>query len=393
MSMEKSNKQIQFEFLPLTLSIETLGGVSTPIVKRGTPLPTQRSQTFSTAADNQESVEIKVLLGERTLASKNLVLGSCLLKDIPPAPKGQPQVTVTFKVDIYCGITVEAIEKTSGSKIEATLKKKELILTNEIINRMVSEAIENQLEDKARSLIKSAELRIRKDQEENIVTDTTNKIEAMVSEIGLALTAGDKLSIALNTTNLEKLLTEPRNDYSIFDGFFTNIFKPKPDKKVVTTQQKSTASREATKPKTPSVEVSTSNAPLIQIFLESIDPELELKRQGAWEALNNSIPEGRVQAAHSMREVLRLLLDKLSPAAKVQTAPWYQKPDDGPAITRKMRIRYAIAGDSVDVSDSTLDIIEGFSAAAYSVYSKLSAQSHSDKKPTITATRMYLYCL
>ena len=79
--MVEQEKPKQFEFLPLTLSIETLGGLSTPLVKRGTPLPAIRSQTFSTATDNQPSVEIKVLLGERPLANKNLVLGkhTCIL--------------------------------------------------------------------------------------------------------------------------------------------------------------------------------------------------------------------------------------------------------------------------------------------------------------------------
>jgi len=121
-----------------------------------------------------------------------------------------------------------------------------------------------------------------------------------------------------------------------------------------------------------------------------IDPELETKRLGAWEALNTNRTEGMVQATHSMREVLRQLMDTLSPVEKVQNAPWYKKPNGDTNVTRNMRIRYAIAGDSTDISESTLDLIKGCSAATDSVYSKLSAQSHTGKKPTITATRMYL---
>ena len=129
----KDNDELQFDFLPLTVSIETLGGVSTPLILRGTPLPAKRSQTFSTAADNQPSVEIKVLLGERLLANKNIEIGACMLKDIPPASRGQPQISVTFEVDRFCNVKVEAVELKSGGKIEATLKEKGTSLTNDLI--------------------------------------------------------------------------------------------------------------------------------------------------------------------------------------------------------------------------------------------------------------------
>ncbi|MBA7468447.1 MAG: Hsp70 family protein [Dehalococcoidia bacterium] len=391
--MEKGHKQIQFEFLPLTLSIETLGGISTPLVKRGTLLPTERSQTFSTAADNQESVEIKVLFGERPLASKNLVLGSCLLEDILPAPKGQAEIVVTFKVDKYCGVTVEAVEKKSGRKIEAKLIKEQLTLTNETVDRMIAEARKNQQEDEARSLITSAEWRIRKDQEGKKVTETTRKIESMVSEIGIALMNGDAIFIAQKTKELEKLLAKPLTTYTDF-GFadlFSGFSPSRTTRRVVKPQQKAAPSKvEKPEPKNSLAEVSTPTTTFVQSFLESVDPELELKRLGAWEALNSNRPESRVQATHSMRELLRLLLDKLSPAEKVQKASWYNKPDSGASITRAMKIRYAIAGDSNEISESTFNLIRDMSAAVDSMYAKLSAQSHTEKKTTITATRMYL---
>jgi hypothetical protein len=389
--VEQEHKKMQFEFLPLTVSMETLGGQSTPLVKRGTPLPTERSQTFSTAADNQKSVKIHVLLGERPLASKNLSLGSCLLEGIPPAPKGHPQITVTFRVDEYCGVTVEALEKQSGRRIEATLVKEQLILTNESIDRMLTEARENQLEDKARSLITSAEQRIRKDQERDTVTITTRKIESTVGEIGIALINRDTELIAEKTKELEKLLAEPITTSLDFDDLFSSFFTRKTTRRAVKPQQTVPPSKvERPEPKTSLSEVPTVTTTFIQNFLESVDPELELKRLGAWEALNSNRPEGRVQATHSMREVLRLLLDKLSPAEKVQKTSWYKRPDSGASITRAMKIRYAIAGDSNEISESTLSLIRDMSATVESTYARLSAQSHTEKKTTITATRMYL---
>jgi len=389
--VEQEHKKMQFEFLPLTLSMETLGGKSTPLVKRGTPLPTERSQTFSTAADNQKSVEIHVLLGERPLASKNLSLGSCLLEDIPPAPKGLPQITVTFKVDKYCGVTVEAIEKQSGRKIEAKLVKEQLILTNERIDRILKEARENQQEDKARSLITSAEQRIQQNQKGGTVTETTRKIESTVGEIGIALINKDTKLITQKTKELETLLAEPITTSLDFNDLFSSLFTPQTTRRAVKPQQKATPSKvEKPEPKTSLSEVPTVTTTFVQNFLESIDPELELKRLGAWEALNSNRPEGRVQATHSMREVLRLLLDKLSPAEKVQKTSWYKRPDSGASITRGMKIRYAIAGDSNEISESTFSLIRDMSATVESMYAKLSAQSHTEKKTTFTATRMYL---
>ncbi len=388
--MEQEHERIQFEFLPLTLSIETRGGISTPIMQRGTPLPTTRSQTFSTASDNQESVEINVFLGERPLASKNLLMGSCTLKGIPPAPKAKPQIAVTFEVDKYCDITVKAVELKSGSEIKTKMVKEQLTLSKKTINKMLRDAEANEIEDKARSLMKTADLRIRDDQERNLVTETTRRIESLIGEVGIALTEGTEYTIALKTEKLEKLLNEPTLDFGYGD-IFGSFFAPRTTQKQPEPQRKTTEST-IRRPErtTPLPETSPPTTTFIQSFLEGIDPELEAKRMGAWEALNSNRPEGLVQATHSMREVLRQLMDTLSPVEKVQNAPWYEEPKDEAKVTRNMRIRYAIAGDSMDVSESTLDLIKGYSAATNSVYSKLSAQSHSDKKPTVTATRMYL---
>jgi molecular chaperone DnaK len=117
---------------PLTLGLETLGSVSTPLIPRNTTIPTSKSQVFSTAADNQTSVEIHVVQGERPLAPDNRSLGRFILDGIPPAPRGVPQVEVTFDIDTNGILSVKAKDKTSGKeqsiKIEGSsgLSKEEI---------------------------------------------------------------------------------------------------------------------------------------------------------------------------------------------------------------------------------------------------------------------------
>jgi hypothetical protein len=129
----------------------------------------------------------------------------------------------------------------------------------------------------------------------------------------------------------------------------------------------------------------------IQEFLENIDPSLEQKRAGAWEAVESNRSDSLAQASHSMREALRQLLDKLAPTEDIQKAPWYKKPKEGSSVTRAMRIHYAIAGTSEVSSESTLSLINDLAAAADSMYAKLSAESHSDKRAKVQATKMYLF--
>ena len=108
----------EYEYSPLTFSIETKGGISTPLIRRGTPLPSKRNQIFSTAEDNQKSVEIHVLIGERPLAKYNVSFGRCLLSNIPPAKLGTPQIRVTFDVYKSCDISIETLETKSGVKVD-----------------------------------------------------------------------------------------------------------------------------------------------------------------------------------------------------------------------------------------------------------------------------------
>jgi molecular chaperone DnaK len=132
---------------PLSLGIETMGGVATKLIEKNTTIPTQRSQTFSTAADNQTSVEIHIVQGERPMASDNKSLGRFILDGIPPAPRGMPQVEVTFDLDANGILQVKAKDKTSNKeqsiKIEASSG-----LSDEDIKRMQQEAEAHADEDK-----------------------------------------------------------------------------------------------------------------------------------------------------------------------------------------------------------------------------------------------------
>ena len=117
----------------------------------------------------------------------------------------------------------------------------------------------------------------------------------------------------------------------------------------------------------------------VQDFLMKLDPQLERKRRGAWQTLKGSSADKHAQAAHSMREVLSQLLDKLAPGERVKKASWYKKPKSGDPVTRAMRVRWAIAGNSANVSNSTLEQIESLAKAVDTTYAKLSAEGHEGK--------------
>ena len=116
----KYTKEV-YKILPLSLRIETLGGVATPVVLRGTPLPTKRTQVFSTANDNQEVVDIQVSMGESPIFKNNKLIGAFKLEGIPKALKGQPEIAVTFEIDTNLNITGRAIEQKSDKVLVLTL--------------------------------------------------------------------------------------------------------------------------------------------------------------------------------------------------------------------------------------------------------------------------------
>jgi len=117
----------------------------------------------------------------------------------------------------------------------------------------------------------------------------------------------------------------------------------------------------------------------IQDFLTQLDPQLERKRQGAWQTLKGSSADKHAQAANSMREILSQLLDKLAPKERVKKASWYKKPKSGDPVTRAMRVRWAIAENSANVSSSKLGQIESLVKAVDATYINLSAEGHARK--------------
>ncbi len=143
------------DVIPLSLSIETMGGVATKLVERNTAIPTSRSQTFSTAADNQPSVEIHITQGERAMSADNKSLGKFMLDGIPPAPRGMPQVEVTFDVDASGILTVKATEKTTG-KVQSIRIEGSTGLSKEDIEKMKNDAETHAADDEKRKVLVEA---------------------------------------------------------------------------------------------------------------------------------------------------------------------------------------------------------------------------------------------
>ena len=212
------------DVIPLTLGIETLGGVSTPLIDKNSTIPTQKSQIFSTAADNQPAVEIIVVQGERQMAVDNKTIGRFHLDGIPPAPRGVPQIEVSFDIDADGILNVKAVDKASGKeqsiRIEAASG-----LSDEEIEKMVHDAKKHESEDKQKK-----EQIDTKNQAEQLIYQTEKQMKELddklsdddKKDLNEAL---DKLKEANSSTNVEDIKSAIDNLNSVWNAKASSMYQ------------------------------------------------------------------------------------------------------------------------------------------------------------------------
>lgn len=225
--MSKKN-QNTFSFLPLTIRMETVGGIATPLVLRGTPLPTKRSETFSTASDNQSSVKVSLFIGERPLTKDNLFLGEFYLNGIPPSPKATPQILIEFSVDQVCLVTARATIKGSELFSEQMFSPIQN-LTEDYIAKVLSDAeLSRESDDESVRKIEAvnrANTLIAK-AEEKLKISSNSKLSEAIAALGLALASGDSESIREKSDLLDEALTPNINDlFASFNNIFATTTK------------------------------------------------------------------------------------------------------------------------------------------------------------------------
>jgi len=198
---------------PLSLGVETLGGVMTRLIERNTTIPTKKSETFSTAADGQTQVEIHVLQGEREMATDNRSLGKFQLAGIPPAPRGMPQIEVTFDIDANGILNVNAKDKATAKEQKVTITHSSGLSKNEV-EKMVSDARSHETEDKDRRELVELKNRAEnlqyqmeklvKENREKLSPETVSTLESAMKELESVRSGNDKAAIQNAMTALEQ---------------------------------------------------------------------------------------------------------------------------------------------------------------------------------------------
>ena len=187
---------------PLSLGIETMGGVMTTLIQRNTTIPTKKSEVFSTAADNQNAVTVHVLQGERPMSRDNKTLGKFNLEGIPPAPRGVPQIEVTFDIDANGIVNVSAVDKATGKEQKITIQSSSGLSDGEI-DRMVKEAEDHRAADEERK--KQVELR-------NNADSLAHQTEKTIEEMGEQLSDDDKATLNAGIAEVRSALEGDQSD-------------------------------------------------------------------------------------------------------------------------------------------------------------------------------------
>jgi len=212
---ESKKDVLLLDVIPLTLGIETLGGVATPLIARNTTIPTSKSQIFSTAADNQPSVEIHVLQGERPMSADNRTLGRFMLDGVLPAPRGMPQIEVTFDIDANGILSVRAQDKGTGKEQKITITASSG-LSKEEVERMQREAEAHATEDTKRkeevearnmadTLVYTAE-KTQREHKDKIPADLNQEVENKIAALRSSLPGSDIESIRRATQELSDVM-------------------------------------------------------------------------------------------------------------------------------------------------------------------------------------------